>query len=1028
MKRFGAKDHGIAVGEHHEGSGAVYMAHKVSKLREQYDEEQHALRRGDNGPGTFDGVAVYFDGYVEPSAQELRDLLFKNGGKAENYFTSAVTHVVCSNLPDAKLKELRRRKKVNGRPFIVRPEWIINSAAMRVLLPPGRFPVAGVNLQGTTMMTYWGLAAEGSGGPGSVGKDGGSPAATPATGGAATSGIGGGDGGSGDGGGGRDEADGGGDGNGANKKRPACGDQVGNDSATSKRLRRNATPPPPRPPENELPPMDVIPVSGAPLAAASPASTAVELKTHSKACLIPGTDKKQANGSLDDAFPLDTLVSSPVTDTAFGAASETAGQLEVPAAPQPAVCVPSSSVGDCAAGHDKKDVGNGDIVDSGGGGGYDGGNGEARTTHDDPRFLETFFENSRLHFIGSWKGGYDRKAAMFRAERDAVLRAGGGVGGNGVTASVGGRFEAGAGANGGSVFDGSGCGSCGGGGGGDAGDSGGDGGSGGAGSDTASDYDGIGGKESVTGAWSTEAGAFAAEPSAREEECAQRERMLARLTGTLGRGQMRVILHVDMDCFFVSVLLRHRPELRDKPVAVAHSTGERAATSEVSSCNYPARCFGVCAGMFMGEARRRCPNLTVLRYDFKAYEEVSDAVYRIFFRNAPVVMAVSCDEAFLELPAGMDAMQAAADIRHQIFVQTGCSASAGGSCNMLLARMATKAAKPDGQRWLPPADALAHLGPLPLTDLPGVGWRTARQLEEKELETGADLWTMGEGKLRQLMGQRLGEMLWKLSRGIDDRPVQPRMGRKSVGVDCNYGVRFKAEAEAVVFAEKLATEVAQRLEEGGLVGRAFTFKLKQRSKARLHEQRFGAGPPTKYLGCGICDQYSKSAALSPATAAAAPIGAIAARLLKEILRAHHCPPSEIRGMGIQVTKLSQVGGDGDDGGAGGSGAGTMLAWLRRGSGVARRGGGAGGGDGCGCGDSGDSGGDSFGAGGVAAGSVAGGEAGGATEESCAMEVVVTDTEEDGEEDDGGDDDELSAAPDASADESKAEESFPAGGD
>jgi len=41
--------------------------------------------------------------------------------------------------------------------------------------------------------------------------------------------------------------------------------------------------------------------------------------------------------------------------------------------------------------------------------------------------------------------------------------------------------------------------------------------------------------------------------------------------GPLGRGASRVILHVDMDCFFVSVLVKTRPDLKDKPVAVAHN-------------------------------------------------------------------------------------------------------------------------------------------------------------------------------------------------------------------------------------------------------------------------------------------------------------------------------------------------------------------------------------------------------------------------------------------------------------------------
>lgn len=50
------------------------------------------------------------------------------------------------------------------------------------------------------------------------------------------------------------------------------------------------------------------------------------------------------------------------------------------------------------------------------------------------------------------------------------------------------------------------------------------------------------------------------------------------------------IIHLDMDCFFVSVLTRTRPDLNSKPVAVAHSS--TAGHSEVSSCNYAARAQG----------------------------------------------------------------------------------------------------------------------------------------------------------------------------------------------------------------------------------------------------------------------------------------------------------------------------------------------------------------------------------------------------------------------------------------------------
>ena len=85
-----------------------------------------------------------------------------------------------------------------------------------------------------------------------------------------------------------------------------------------------------------------------------------------------------------------------------------------------------------------------------------------------------------------------------------------------------------------------------------------------------------------------------------------------------------------MDCFFVSVVVRNRPDLKDKPLAVCHSDSSRG-TAEISSSNYASRKFGVKNGMFMREAKRRCPDLQVVPYDFEAYEKVADQVRKISF-------------------------------------------------------------------------------------------------------------------------------------------------------------------------------------------------------------------------------------------------------------------------------------------------------------------------------------------------------------------------------------------------------------
>ncbi|KAM0321156.1 hypothetical protein ACHAPQ_009655, partial [Fusarium lateritium] len=83
-------------------------------------------------------------------------------------------------------------------------------------------------------------------------------------------------------------------------------------------------------------------------------------------------------------------------------------------------------------------------------------------------------------------------------------------------------------------------------------------------------------------------------------------------------GSRRYVMHVDFDSFFCAVSLKKAPEFANKPVVVAHSAG---SGSEIASCNYPAREFGVKNGMWMKSALEMCPELKVLPYDFPAYED-----------------------------------------------------------------------------------------------------------------------------------------------------------------------------------------------------------------------------------------------------------------------------------------------------------------------------------------------------------------------------------------------------------------------
>jgi DNA repair protein REV1 len=107
--RRGGGDGRKRVGEHHDGSFGVYMAHKIQKLRGQ--NESFTAGSGaaaeSSGAGIFQGVNVYVDGYTVPSKEEIRQLLLLNGGGFEHYDTGRVTHVVATHLPASKLLQLK---------------------------------------------------------------------------------------------------------------------------------------------------------------------------------------------------------------------------------------------------------------------------------------------------------------------------------------------------------------------------------------------------------------------------------------------------------------------------------------------------------------------------------------------------------------------------------------------------------------------------------------------------------------------------------------------------------------------------------------------------------------------------------------------------------------------------------------------------------------------------------------------------------------------------------------------------------
>ncbi|XP_067658458.1 DNA repair protein REV1-like [Haliotis asinina] len=439
----------------------------------------------------------------------------------------------------------------------------------------------------------------------------------------------------------------------------------------------------------------------------------------------------------------------------------------------------------------------------------------------------------------------------------------------------------------------------------------------------------------------------------------------------------KVIMHVDMDCFFVSVGLLDKPELRGHPVAVTHSRGKGAAKetpgsdlayekkqwelkrqqggkkgrksnhvseadtlaegrfdeedeeeeegvegcdlkgkeidflvpkgstgkdmfhslAEIASCSYEARKAGVKNGMFMGPAKQLCPELVTIPYNFDKYQEVSRTLYDTVASFTHDIEAVSCDEMLVDCTdllaiTGTTPEEFATLLRKEIHDKTGCTASAGLGGSILLARLATRSAKPNGQFYLTTDAVPEFITKQSIRDLPGVGYSMTKKLNSMNVTTCGDLQKLSLVVLQKEFGPKTGQSLYKYCRGQDDRQIKMEKERKSVSAEINYGIRFQRETEAEKFLCDLAEEVSTRLKNINMRGKTITLKLMIRRGDAPKET-------AKFMGHGICNNVSKSSSLPMAT----DDGKVIAKECIAMMRAMKANTADLRGIGIQTHRL-----------------------------------------------------------------------------------------------------------------------------
>jgi len=343
------------------------------------------------------------------------------------------------------------------------------------------------------------------------------------------------------------------------------------------------------------------------------------------------------------------------------------------------------------------------------------------------------------------------------------------------------------------------------------------------------------------------------------------------LPGVTERDPSRIILHVDMDCFYASCERLREPLLRGEPVVVGMGYERGETFGAVATASYEAREYGVESAQPISEALDRLPraesqerdsdeadeaattgetaptgetavsttDAEAVGYyrpvDLEFYRSVAASVKEILHECADVVREVSIDEAYLDVTDRTDWQRApdgdrtlaegyARHVKQRIAREVGVPASVGVAPNMSAAKIASDHDKPNGLVVVEPGTVRDFLAPLSVDAVHGVGPVTADRLASMGVETAGDLAEADPTALRDAFGSR-GPELHDRARGIDDREVTPTGRPKSLSRESAFSEATDDDERKRETVTALAADVAARARNRGATYRTIGIKV-----------------------------------------------------------------------------------------------------------------------------------------------------------------------------------------------------------
>ena len=275
----------------------------------------------------------------------------------------------------------------------------------------------------------------------------------------------------------------------------------------------------------------------------------------------------------------------------------------------------------------------------------------------------------------------------------------------------------------------------------------------------------------------------------------------------------KIILHIDLNAFFVRCEEIKNPSLEGKPVII----GKTGRGGIVSTCSYEARKYGVHSGQPTYEALMKCKDAIILDGDYHYYQEKSNEFFNFIKRYTLLVEPASIDECFADftevLKDEKDPVSFLRNMQKELLKETKLKCSIGVAPTKFLAKMASDMKKPLGLTIIRKKDARKMLSPLKIEDFFGIGKKTAPRLREMGINTIGDLITKLDED-DQSVKQEFGKFYyvikdWINGKGGDEINTEP-FDPKSIG----HSTTLFSDAYSVEELEKPLRKLSDRVSKG----------------------------------------------------------------------------------------------------------------------------------------------------------------------------------------------------------------------